>query len=126
MRVLLALVAVAPVCLGCYNHVKHAKESVLREELFTLRQSIDQYTQDKKRAPETLQDLVAHGYLRAIPNDPFTDSSLTWQMIYGDSPPALQDPPAVPPSSLRQLRKIIDVHSGSDQIATDGTRYKDW
>ena len=120
------LVIAALICLGCRDEIKHSKEAVLREDLFTLRQSINQFTQDKKRAPENLEELVAHGYMGAIPKDPFTESELTWQVIYRDSPPAPQDTPALAPNSIRELRKIIDVHSGSDQIATDGTRYKDW
>lgn len=125
MRPALLVIAVL-ICLGCRDEIKHRKEAVLREDLFTLRQSIDQFTQDKKRAPESLEDLVQHGYLRAIPKDPFTGSPLTWEVIYGDSSPAPQDTPATPPKDILRLRGIVDVHSGSEQIATDGTRYKDW
>ena len=126
MRRALLLAVAALTCLGCRDEIKHRKEAVLREDLFTLRQSIDQFTHDETHPPESLQDLVAHGYMRVIPKDPFTESELTWQVIYDNSPPAAQDIPALAPNTIRQLRRIIDVHSGSDQIASDGTRYRDW
>src|SRR5215472_1092753 len=100
----LALLAVVLICLGCYDQARHAREHVLREDLFTLRQAIDQFTQDQQRAPESLHDLVAHGYMRAIPKDPFTNSQLTWQVVYHDFTPPPQDTPALPPQEIRQLR----------------------
>ncbi|HEY6972413.1 MAG TPA: hypothetical protein VJA94_24600 [Candidatus Angelobacter sp.] len=126
MRRLVLLVITTSICLGCYDQMKHTKEAVLRDELFTLRQTIDQFTQDQQHAPESLGDLVAHGYMRTVPKDPFTESELTWQVIYGEFTPAPEDTPAVPPHDIQNLRGIIDVHSGSDRIATDGTRYRDW
>ena len=61
-----------------------AKESVLHNNLFTMRQVIDEYTADKKKAPQSLQDLVAGGYLRDIPIDPMTGSNQTWHVIMED------------------------------------------
>src|SRR5215470_4182651 len=121
MKRVALLVAMVLICLGCRNKLRHAKEQVLQEDLFTMRQSIDQFTQDQKRAPESLHDLVAHGYMRAIPKDPFTESELTWQVVYQDFTPPPQDTPALPPQEIRKLRGIVDVHSGSNQIAIDGT-----
>src|ERR1035437_3180848 len=55
-----------------------ARESVLREDLYTLRNAIDQYTLDKQKAPQTLVDLTQAGYVKSIPRDPFTNSADTW------------------------------------------------
>ncbi len=93
-----------------------AKESVLRQNLFTLRTVIDEYTYDKGKAPQTLEDLVTAGYLRQIPVDPMTGSNRTWKIIMED---AL--------TSVNQSEPgIFDVRSGSDKIALDGTPYADW
>jgi general secretion pathway protein G len=93
-----------------------AKESVLKNNLFTLRQVIDEYTYDKQKAPQSLQDLVAAGYLREIPLDPMTGSSDTWHTIMED---ALQSVNQTEPG-------IFDVKSGSDKTGLDGTPYADW
>jgi len=96
--------------------VLHAKESVLRDDLFQLRSLIDQYTLDKQRAPQSLDDLVSAGYLRSLPKDPMTDSTSSW---HTDSDESLQ-------SLDQQEPGIVDVHSGSDAVSTDGTPYSSW
>jgi len=96
--------------------VLHAKESVLRDDLFQLRSLIDQYTLDKQRAPQSLDDLVSAGYLRTLPKDPMTDSTSSWR---ADSDQSLQ-------SLDQQEPGIVDVHSGSDAVSTDGTAYSTW
>ena len=96
--------------------VIRAKEAVLRQDLKTMRDQIDNYTMDKEKAPQTLQDLVDAGYLRALPKDPFTGSSDTWQTESSDT---LQ--------SLDQTEPgITDVHSGSSATGSDGTAYNTW
>ncbi|HKD45729.1 MAG TPA: prepilin-type N-terminal cleavage/methylation domain-containing protein [Candidatus Angelobacter sp.] len=98
------------------QHLRRAKEAVLKEDLYSMRSSIDQYTQDKNKAPQQLDDLVTAGYLHAIPKDPFTNSSDTWQVVNEDIVLALdQSQPG-----------ITDVHSGSDQISSEGTAYNTW
>jgi len=98
------------------QHLRRAKEAVLKEDLYSMRSSIDQYTQDKNKAPQQLDDLVTAGYLHAIPKDPFTNSSDTWQVVSEDIVLALdQSQPG-----------ITDVHSGSDQISSEGTAYNTW
>lgn len=93
-----------------------SKESVLRNNLFTMRTVIDEYTYDKQKAPQTLQDLVTEGYLRAVPTDPITNSDATWQVI-----------PEDPMSAVSQNEPgIWDVRSGSDQRSLEGTPYADW
>ena len=93
-----------------------SKETVLHNNLFTLRQVIDEYTYDKKKAPQALSDLVTAGYLREIPIDPITGSSDTWKTINED---ALQAVDQTEPG-------IFDVKSGSDKTGLDGTPYADW
>jgi len=98
------------------THLLHANEAVLKQDLYSMRTAIDQYTQDKNKAPQNLDDLVASNYLRAIPKDPFTSSNTTWQVIQEDVMETLdQTQPG-----------ITDVHSGSDKISSEGTAYSTW
>jgi general secretion pathway protein G len=96
--------------------VMRAKESVLRNNLFTLRTMIDEYTVDKQKAPETLQDLVSDGYLRQVPQDPITVSDQTWRTVMEETPVG----------GNNSSPGIFDVHSGSDKTSLDGTPYADW
>lgn len=98
------------------SSIVHAKEAVLRDDLFTIRSCIDQYTLDKQKAPQSLQDLVSAGYLRALPKDPFTGSTDTWQTTSDDT---LMDPSQTAPG-------ITDVHSGASGVGSDGTAYSSW
>ncbi len=96
--------------------IVRAKESVLKNNLFTLRTVIDEYTYDKKRAPQSLEDLVNEGYLRQIPIDPITGSNQTWVVIMEDALTAVdQNEPG-----------IFDVRSGAEGVALDGTPYSEW
>ncbi|MBM3774697.1 MAG: type II secretion system protein [Acidobacteria bacterium] len=93
-----------------------AKESVLKNNLFTLRTVIDEYTYDKQKAPQALEDLVREGYLRDVPVDPMTGSNTTWQVEMEEAM-----------TSVSQTEPgIFDIHSGSDRIGLDGTPYSDW
>lgn len=96
--------------------ITRAKESVLRNNLFTIRQMIDEYTLDNQKAPETLQDLVSEGYLRQVPQDPMTNSDQTWHLVMEDTPVSGQN----------GTPGIFDVKSGSDKTALDGTQYSSW
>jgi general secretion pathway protein G len=96
--------------------ITRAKESVLRNNLFTIRAMIDEYTIDKQKAPESLQDLVSEGYLRQIPQDPMTGSDQSWKITMEDTPVA----------GSTGTPGIFDVHSGSDKTALDGSAYADW
>jgi general secretion pathway protein G len=92
------------------------KESLLHSHLQTLRIVIDEYTFDKKKAPQSLDDLVTEGYLRAVPIDPITGSDQTWRKIVEDSLSAVdQTQPG-----------IFDVRSGSDLTSLEGTPYSEW
>jgi len=96
--------------------ILRARETVLRDDLYTLRSVIDQYTLDKQKAPLALQDLVDAGYLKTLPMDPFTNSRETWVPITDDS---IMSPDQTQPG-------IIDVHSGSEQKSTEGSTYSSW
>jgi general secretion pathway protein G len=96
--------------------ILHARETVLHNDLYTLRTVIDQYTLDKQKAPQGLQELVDAGYLKQIPEDPITHSRETWVPVTDDS---IMSPDQSEPG-------IIDVHSGSDQTSTEGTAYSTW
>jgi len=96
--------------------ILRARETVLRDDLYTLRSVIDQYTLDKQKAPQSLQDLVDSGYLKTLPMDPFTNSRETWVPVTDDS---LMSPDQSQPG-------IIDVHSGSDQKSSEGSAYSSW
>ena len=111
------IIVLASVGLTLYtNSVIRAKESVLKEDLYRMRDAIDQYYADQGKYPATLQDLVSDKYLRAIPIDPFTRSADTWREIPSELDP--NNPTAQP--------GVYDVRSGSDQTALDGTKYADW
>ena len=91
------------------------KESLLKNNLFTLRTVIDEYTFDKQKAPQTLDDLVNDGYLRAVPIDPITGNN-QWKLIMED---AL--------SMVNQTESgIFDVRSLSDQKSLEGNAYSEW
>jgi general secretion pathway protein G len=92
-----------------------AREAVLRQDLFTLRSLISQYTLDKQKAPQSLDDLIQGGYLKVIPKDPMTNEP-NWEVVQEDILLTVdqQDP------------GISDVHSASSATATDGTAYSSW
>jgi general secretion pathway protein G len=96
--------------------IMRSKESVLKSNLFTMRTVIDEYTYDKGKAPQALQDLVTEGYLRNIPMDPMTGNSESWKVIMEDAT-----------TSINQSEPgIFDVKSGSDKTSLEGTAYADW
>ncbi|OLD64417.1 MAG: hypothetical protein AUI47_06085 [Acidobacteria bacterium 13_1_40CM_2_68_5] len=95
---------------------KKAKESVLKEDLYALRDVIDQYFADKGKYPESLDTLVQEGYLRKVPVDPITNSSESWQVVHAEATD----------EDTEGAGGIIDVKSGADGTALDGSRYADW
>jgi len=117
MVVMSLIVVLAGISVGVYaNGQTRAREAVLKEDLFRMRDAINQYYADKQAYPPALADLVSANYLRAVPVDPFTDSSETWQTTMSDLDPA--NPSAVP--------GVFDVKSGSERVALDGTPYATW
>ncbi len=118
MVIVMSLIAIlAGIALGSYQAaITRSKEAVLKENIFRLRSAIDQYYADKGQYPTILDDLASDGYLRSLPEDPFTGSADTWQTIMAEFDP--RDPSAEP--------GIYDVRSGSAQVAIDGSNYADW
>jgi general secretion pathway protein G len=115
--VCLILVVLAGIGLAQYrSSVIRAREAVLKEDLFRMRDAIDQYYADKMMYPGTLDALVSEGYLRKLPDDPFTMSSSTWQTVPSEPDP--NNPTASP--------GVYDVKSGSEATALDDTKYADW
>jgi general secretion pathway protein G len=111
------LIVLAGIGLAQYrNSVIRAREAVLKEDLFRMRDAIDQYYADKMMYPGTLDALVSEGYLRKLPDDPFTMSSSTWQTVPSEPDP--NNPTASP--------GVYDVKSGSEATAIDDTKYADW
>jgi len=96
--------------------IKRAKEAVLKEDLHTMRTAIDQYTVDKEKAPQGLDDLVQAGYLKVVPIDPMTNRSDTWMTSESDT--------------LMNINEtqggVDDVKSGAQGLAMDGTSYNTW
>jgi general secretion pathway protein G len=114
MAIISILIAIAvPIYL---KSLVRAKESVLHNNLFTLRTMIDEYTVDKQQAPQSLQDLVSDGYLRQVPQDPITGSDQTWRIVMEDTPV----------SGSTGTPGIFDVKSGSDKSSLEGTPYSQW
>jgi general secretion pathway protein G len=103
---------------------RRANESVLKTNLRTMRDVIDQFMGDKGHYPPTLEALVEDGYLRAIPMDPITKSNDTWVLIYEEADP--DAPPAETDLPEGGEPGIIDVRSGSPLTALDGTPYSEW
>ena len=118
LLVVLALISIlATMGMAQYRNGQiHAREAVLKTDLFDLRDAIDQYYADKGMYPSTLDALVTDGYIRKIPVDPITNTADTWQTV-----PSEPDPNN-PTASVG----VYDVKSGSDQTALDGTPYNNW
>lgn len=118
LMIVMAIIAIlAAIAVPSYTaNVKHAREAVLKEDLHTMRSAIDSYTYDKQKAPQSLDELVQSGYLKELPKDPFTQRSDTWAPSEGSTLTSLDETQG----------GIDDVHSGSQQVGTDGTTYNTW
>jgi general secretion pathway protein G len=103
---------------------RRANESVLKTNLRTIRDLIDQYYGDQGHYPESLDVLVEKGYVRMVPYDPLTKSSTTWVLVFEEPDPLTEPAETDVPEAGEP--GIIDVHSGSPAIALDGTPYVDW
>ena len=109
---ILAAIAVPNYQIG----VIKAREAVLRENLYSIRRTIDHFYADQGKYPDSLQDLAEKKYLPMIPKDPFTKQSDTWVIIA----------PPTPTDGSEVKGAVADVHSGSDLMGTDGTAYNTW
>jgi len=118
LMIVMAVIAVLmSIALPIYTRsIQRSKESVLKNNLFTLRTVIDEYTYDKQKAPSTLQDLVSDGYLRQVPIDPITGNNETWKLIMEDQG-----------NTVNQSQPgIFDVRSGSELTSLEGSPYSEW
>jgi general secretion pathway protein G len=116
MIVISIMIILMAIAIPVYNQsVIRARESVLRQDLFTLRQVIDQYTLDRQKAPQSLDDIKQAGYIRDIPVDPMTGQN-NWEVKQEE----------VLESVDQQEPGISDVHSASNATASDGTAYSSW
>lgn len=114
--VLTVISILATVAVPVYTkHMRYAKETVLRQDLYEMRSAIDKYTIDKERAPQSLQDLVTSGYLKRIPEDPITKSADSWNPVQEKEPPS----PDVPAG-------IENVLSGAPGVGMDGVPYNQY
>jgi len=117
MIVMVLIVILAGIGLSVYGtSVQRAKEATLKEDLFRMRDAIDQYYADKMMYPATLEALVSDGYMRKVPDDPFTMSATTWQTV----------PSEPDPNNPNSAPGIYDVKSGSEATALDNTKYAEW
>jgi general secretion pathway protein G len=117
MVVLSVIVILASMGLAQYrNSVVYASEAVLHQDLTLMRDAIDQYYADKGQYPGSLDALVTDGYLRKIPEDPFTKSGSSWQTV----------PSEPDPNNPTAQAGVFDVKSGSDRTALDGSKYAEW
>ena len=117
MIVMVIITILAGIGLAVYgNSVQSAKEATLREDLYRMREAIDQYHADRNHYPATLDALVEDKYLRLVPVDPFTKSAETWQTTPAEPEPG--NPSAEP--------GIFNVKSGAEGTGLDGTPYSEW
>jgi general secretion pathway protein G len=117
MVVMLIIAILLAIAVPAYiQATKSAREAVLKEDLQTMRKAIDSYTVDKQKGPQALDDLVTAGYMKSIPIDPITRRSDTWITSQDDNMYSLdQTDPG-----------ITSVHSGAQDLASDGTSYGTW
>ncbi len=115
MIVITIIIILAAIALPQYQRtIKATREAVLRNDLYQMRSLIDQYGADKQKLPQSLEDLVSAGYMRQLPVDPFTNQT-DWTTTPGEDP-----------SSTSGEQGIVNVHSASTDISSEGTPYSEW
>lgn len=115
MIVISIIIILVSVALPQYQKtIMHARETILSYDLDTMRKLIDQYSADKGKLPQSLDDLVTAGYMREVPKDPITDNK-DWTIVTGDDP-----------YSTEGGTGITDVHSSSSDVSLNGTPYSEW
>jgi general secretion pathway protein G len=115
MIVISIIIILAAVTLPQFQKViLHTRESVLRDDLHQMRKLIDQFSADKAKLPQSLDDLVSEGYMREVPTDPMTGQK-DWAITTGEDP-----------NSSEGEQGMVDVHSGSQDVSSEGTPYSEW
>ena len=117
MVVMAIVLVILSVAVPLYNKsVIRARETVLHQNLATMRAVIDEYTYDKQKAPQNLEDIVREGYLRQVPMDPMVGNNTSWKIIMEEAA-----------ASVSQAEPgIFDVRSSSEKISVEGTKYSEW
>ena len=117
MVVMAIVLVILSVAVPLYNKtVIRARETVLHQNLATMRAVIDEYTYDKQKAPQNLEDIVREGYLRQVPMDPMVGNNTSWKIIMEEAA-----------ASVSQAEPgIFDVRSSSEKISLEGTKYSEW
>jgi general secretion pathway protein G len=118
LMIVMAIIAIlATIAIPSFKGaLRAAREAVLKEDLHVMRAAIDSYTMDKQKAPQSLDDLVQSGYLRSIPEDPMTKSTDTWVTDTSDAYSSVDE---TDPG-------INDIHSGAQDVGSDGKSYTEW
>lgn len=115
MIVISIIIILAAIALPQYQKtIMHTRETVLRDNLFKMRSLIDQFAADKGRLPQSLDELVAEGYMREVPVDPMTNQK-DWAVTMGDDP-----------NSIDGGQGMTDIHSASEDTSLDGSPYREW
>ncbi len=115
MIVISIIIILAAIALPQYRRtIMHAREAVLRDDLYKMRSLLDQYAADKGKLPQSLEDLVTENYMRELPVDPFTGQK-DWTVITGEDP-----------NSTSGEQGVINVHSASSDVSSEGTPYSEW
>jgi general secretion pathway protein G len=115
MIVISIIIILAAIALPQYQKtIMHTREAVLRDDLYKMRSLLDQYAADKGKLPQSLDDLVTEGYMRELPLDPFTQQR-DWTTTTGEDP-----------NSTDGEQGVVDVHSASTDVSSEGTPYSEW
>ena len=115
MIVISIIIILAAIALPQYQKtIMHARETVLRDDLYKMRSLLDQYAADKGKLPQSLDDLVTSEYMRELPVDPITGQK-DWTTTTGDDP-----------NSTTSEQGVTDVHSASGDVSSEGTPYSEW
>jgi len=117
MVVMAIVLVILSVAVPLYNKsVIRARETVLHQNLATMRAVIDEYTYDKQKAPQNLEDIVREGYLRQVPMDPMAGNNTSWKIIMEEAA-----------ASVSQAEPgIFDLRSSSEKVSLEGTKYSEW
>src|SRR6185369_11003412 len=115
MIVITIIIILAAITLPQYQRtIVATREAVLRDDLSKMRSLIDQFAADKGRLPQSLDELATEGYMREVPNDPFTGAK-DWAVTTGEDP-----------NSNEGQSGMTDIHSSSAEVSTEGTAYSEW
>ena len=115
MIVISIIIILAAITLPQYQRtIVATREAVLRDDLSKMRSLIDQFAADKGRLPQSLDELATEGYMREVPNDPFTGAK-DWAVTTGEDP-----------NSNEGQSGMTDIHSSSAEVSTEGTAYSEW